>query len=77
MTTKTINIKNDKALEILKSLENIGFIEFADNNKSIYLKSLKPKNQSKNDSFWDIIGIWKERDITLKQLREKAWPQRK
>lgn len=77
MTKKTINIKNNEALEALKSLESIDFIEFVDNDKTIYLKRLKPKNQSKEDMLLDLTGIWKGRDITIQQLREKAWPQRK
>ena len=74
MNTKTINIKKDKALEVLKSLESI---EFIDNNKIVYLKNLKPKNESKEDSLVDLQGIWKDREISIKQIREKAWPQRK
>ena len=135
MTTKTINIKDDKALEVLKSLaciihknsrkaakaqrisklkecfkqiqfyfsnnyhcqiytnstlcvfapwrgeffrlESIYFIEFVENDKIIYLKSLKPKNESKEDKLLDLQGIWKNRDISIQQIREIAWPQRK
>jgi len=76
MTTMIINIKNNKALEVLKSLENIDFIEFVDKFQVSDLLSLKPKNTAKADSFLDLKGVWKNRDISLAQIREKAWPQR-
>ncbi len=76
MTTKLINIKNDKALEVLKSLEIIDFIEFVDKAQVSSLLRLKPKNTAKTDSFFDLKGVWKNRDISLAQIRLKAWPQR-
>jgi hypothetical protein len=77
MTTKVINIKNKKALEILKSLESINFIEFAVENNYAELLKLKPKNIIKTNNLLELKGIWKNRNITVTQLREKAWPPRK
>lgn len=76
MTTKLINIKDDKALEVLRSLENIDFIEFVDKLQRNNLINLKPRNTTKTDSFLDLKGVWKNRDISLAKIREKAWPQR-
>ena len=76
MTTKLINIKDDKALEVLRSLENIDFIEFVDKLQRNNLVSLKPRNTTKTDSFLDLKGVWKNRDISLAKIRGKAWPQR-
>ena len=77
MTTKLINIKNEKAFPFLKSLEDIDFIEIVDKLEDNYLLSLKPKNSGKTQSFFDLKGIWKNRDVNLSKIREKAWPQRK
>ena len=81
MLTRTIEIRDNKALKLLKSLESIDFIKFKDSNidedRTKFLLGLKPKNNSKGDRFDDLKGIWKDRDITLEQIRAKAWPQRK
>ena len=76
MTTKLINIKDAKAMEVLRSLENIDFIEFVDKLQVNSLLNLRPKNTSKTNSFMDLKGVWKNRDINLVQIRAKAWPQR-
>jgi len=76
MTTKLINIKDEKAMEVLRSLENIDFIEFVDKWQVNNLLHLKQRNTSKTDNFMDLKGVWKNRDINLIQIREKAWPQR-
>ena len=76
MTNKLINIKNEKAMVVLRSLEKIDFIEFVDKLQVNNLLSLKPRNTSKTYSFMDLKGVWRNRDINLVQIREKAWPQR-
>lgn len=81
MITKTIVIKDNKALKLLESLESINFIKFKNSSvndeKMDYLLSLKPKNSLKDDTFNDLKGIWKGRDITIEQIRDKAWARRK
>jgi len=81
MLTKTIEIRDNKALKLLKSLESINFIRFKDSNefddKTDFLLGLKPKNSSQRDNFNDLKGIWKNRNISLEQIRDKAWPRRK
>ena len=81
MLTKTIEIRDNKALQLLLSLESINFIKIKDSKKSDskrdFLMSLKPKNTSPKDSFNDLKGIWEKREISAEQIRIKAWPQRK
>ena len=81
MMTRIIEIKDNKALKLLKSLESIDFIKFKNESfkedKMSFLLGLKPKNILKEDSFNDLKGLWKDRDISLEQIRDKAWPQRK
>lgn len=74
-----IKIKNSKAIPILQSLKDTNLIDFADENENVAIKELlkfKPRNNSKNESFFDLAGIWQNRDINLEQLRNKAWPKR-
>lgn len=81
MLTKTIEIRDNKALQLLKSLESINFIKVMESNasddKATFLLGLKPKNSSIGDTFSDLKGIWKDRDISLEQLRDKAWSRKK
>jgi len=76
---RTIEIRNEKALKLLESLESIDFIKFkeTEEDKMKFLLGLKPKNSSKDNLFNDLKGIWKDREISLEQIRSKAWPKRK
>lgn len=79
MATLLIELKDDKALKILESLKEINLISFSHQANAIYEKllQLKPKNLSENESFFELKGLWKDRNITLEQIRDKAWPKRK
>ncbi len=77
ITTRTIHIKNNKALEILKSLENIDFIEFIDKESEMtQIKKIKKRDKKDDEDFFGLAGIWKDRDITIESIREKAWKRR-
>ena len=58
MVSKTIEIRNNKALKVLQSLESINFIKISNmddrNSKKQHLLNLKPKNQSESDSFFNL-----------------------
>ncbi len=46
------------------------------NESKIEIKSqqnIKKNNSEKKDKFKDFAGLWQDRDITLKDIREKAW----
>ena len=59
-----INIKdNTKAFHFIKFLKDIPFIEIVEESK-------EPVN-SRN--LMDLFGIWKNNDITIEKIREKAW----
>jgi len=80
MKTVIIQIKDNKVLKILQSLKEIDLIKFinpSDNYSKTGLYQLKPKNKSGKDSFFDLAGIWEGRNINIKSLRSKAWPDRK
>jgi len=69
MNRVLINIKdNDKTEILLSLLRELPFVEI-ENNREI-LRNRKRKGISK---FSDIFGIWENRDITLSDIRKKAW----
>lgn len=78
MKTVTVALKNSKAFQILKDLENVDLIELLmpDKNRNKILNQLKPKRNSLKESFFDLKGIWKDKNISLESIRKKAWPQR-
>lgn len=80
MTSIVIQIKDNRAIKILQSLKDTDLISFVDENENNIhqeLSDLKPKNALKDESIFDLTGIWKDRDISITQIREKAWPKRK
>jgi len=80
MTSMVIQIKDNRVIKILQSLKDIDLISFNETKENITkqeLIKLKPKNNSEDESIFDLAGIWKDRDINTDKLREKAWPKRK
>jgi hypothetical protein len=73
----TINIKNKKALSILKSLEDINFIEVEGqgqvNNAST---GKKDKHKTDKNAFFALQGLWKNRDVDIDVIRNKAWKRK-
>ena len=64
-----IDIKNKSKKNIVISLlKELPYIELKE------LKELKKKSTvSKGSDFRKLFGIWKDREISLRDLREKAW----
>ena len=80
MTSLVIQIKDNKVMKILNSLKDIDLISFIEEKKSLKkeeLYKLKPQNSSGLDDFFDLVGIWKDRDIDINTIRNRAWPKRK
>ncbi|MEK7432976.1 MAG: hypothetical protein AABZ74_07590 [Cyanobacteriota bacterium] len=62
-----INIKiqdDSKAHAILSLLKDLPYVEF---------KISKSKKSEKEPNIDEIFGLWKDRDISAKELRKKAW----
>lgn len=71
----TIQIKDrKKAQKLIDFLKSLDFIE------SITEKELSGMNESDTESveneFFALAGLWAGRDISLKKIREEAWPYR-
>jgi hypothetical protein len=64
----TLNIKNEsKKDSFLNFLATLDYIEIKSQ------QNIKKKSSEKKDKFKDFAGLWQDRDITLKDIREKAW----
>ena len=59
----TLNIKNENKKESF-----LNFLEIKDEENS----SLK-KHSNKKNKFTDFAGLWENKDIDIKTIREKAW----
>jgi hypothetical protein len=71
----TIRIKDrKKAQRLVDFLKSLDFIE------SITEKELSGVNESDTENggneFFALAGLWAGRDISLKTIREQAWPYR-
>jgi hypothetical protein len=72
----TIRIKDrKKAQSLLNFLKSLDFIE------SITEKDLTTNEEESNvndldKDFFSLAGLWEGREISLKTLREQAWPYR-
>ena len=70
----TIRIKDrKKAQTLLEFLRSLDFVE------SVSRKDLlddKKSNVNQEKDFFALAGLWIGRDISLKTIREKAWPYR-
>ncbi|MEO8150028.1 MAG: hypothetical protein ABI723_20485 [Bacteroidia bacterium] len=75
-----VEIKNDTAMSILQNLEDVDLVKLHTTKTKLASKNdiqkLKPKRKSETESFFDLKGIWENRDINQESLRAKAWPKR-
>ncbi|MCI0552932.1 MAG: hypothetical protein L0287_18425 [Anaerolineae bacterium] len=71
----TIRVKDrKKAQTLLDFLKSLDFVE------SVTEKELSDTDESQVDKgekeFFALAGLWEGRDISLKTIREQAWPYR-
>jgi hypothetical protein len=70
MSVVVLNIKNEeKGKFLLDFLKQIEFIDIEEPPA----KKIKTKEE---ESFRELFGIWKDRDIDLETIRKKAWKVR-
>lgn len=67
MTSLLINIKDDsKTEDVIRFLKDIDFLEIIEQN------DVSTEKNNKN-TLSDAFGIWSKKNITLDEIREKAW----
>ena len=75
-----VEVKNDKVMNLLQNLEDNNLLKLLGSTKDEGningTTILKPKRKSETESFFDLKGIWENRDVTLETIRAKAWPKR-
>jgi hypothetical protein len=66
-----IRIKNEqKASQLLSVLKELSYVEI----ETIPQKKVTNKKQNlSNNDFQNLFGIWANTDISLKEIRNKAW----
>lgn len=70
----TIRIKDKKkAHTLLEFLKSLDFIESVSEKD---LSDEKKSNGAREEDFFELAGLWMGRDISLKTIRERAWPYR-
>ena len=70
MTLLHIKIKDaDKAIIVLNLLKELPFVEI---EKSEGEKTVKPVKMGK-ESLADLFGLWEGREVSLGDIRKKAW----
>ena len=64
-----INIKDkSKAHIVISLLKELSFVEFRELGKA--------SKTGKASDFRELFGIWKGREVTLDELRQKAWQKK-
>jgi hypothetical protein len=62
-----INVKDDTKINILVNfLQEINFIDIERKKENV-------KTISKKGDLRKLFGLWENRDITLEEIRQKAW----
>lgn len=70
----TIQIKDKKkARKLVDFLKTLDFVEKVSSSN---LPGLDDNSKQQNDDFFALAGLWAKRDISLRSIREKAWPYR-
>lgn len=71
METVTIKIKNKhKFIKFMEMVKGLDYIEVVSDRRTIGRKN-------REEDFFSLAGIWKDRDISQEDIRAKAWPVRK
>ena len=70
----TIRIKDrKKAQTLLDFLKSLDFIESVTEKN---ISTERPASAANEKEFFALAGLWTGRDISLKTIREQAWPYR-
>jgi len=70
----TIRIKDKKKARTL--VDFLKTLDFVEKVSSSDLPNLEDDEEKREDDFFALAGLWAGRDVSLKSIREKAWPYR-
>jgi len=70
--TITLRVKNKSKFDrLLALIRDLDYVEILKKDQGDMDKKVS------SDDFFALAGIWKDRNISAKELREKAWPKTK
>ncbi|MGB3586320.1 MAG: hypothetical protein WBA23_07275 [Tunicatimonas sp.] len=69
MKEVTLRIAEHKLSAFLAFIQDLDYVEISRNEASS-----ENTDEQKSDDFFELAGIWEDRDISAKKLRQKAWP---
>jgi len=77
MTEIVISVQDEeKAKLLIELLQSMDFVVRVQTHaRELPVASMNQLDEEPVD-FFSLIGIWKDRNISLAQLREQAWPKR-
>jgi hypothetical protein len=70
----TIQIKDKKKARTL--IDFLSTLDFVEKVSSSDMPDLEDNQKTQEDDFFALAGLWSERDVSLKSIRDKAWPYR-
>ena len=70
----TIRVKDRKKAQSL--LEFLRLLDFVESVSEKEVSNAILSNESGENDFFALAGLWTGRDISLKTIREQAWPYR-
>ena len=66
-----LDIKNESMKDrFLNFIATLDYVDIKSNSMDLDISNDKSPKEDKIDQF---AGMWKDRDITIKSIREKAW----
>ncbi|MEM9834614.1 MAG: hypothetical protein AAF944_28575 [Bacteroidota bacterium] len=72
MKEVTLRIAEHKLSTFLAFIQDLDYVEISKNETSS-----ENADGQKSDDFFELVGIWEDRDISAEELRQKAWLVRK
>lgn len=73
MKELTLRIAEHKLSTFLAFIQDLDYVEVMKSEAN----SENRGAQRQSDDFFDLAGMWEDRDINAEELRQKAWPIRK
>ena len=73
----TLNIADHKLSTFLAFIKDLDYIEVLTSEVDSTKPSEKSSSPAETDDFLALAGIWEDREISLEEIRSKAWPGRK
>lgn len=70
-----VQVKNKEKAKVL--LELLAALDFVDSVKTSEAKEADGESTVREEmaDFFALAGLWQDREVTIKSIRQKAWPR--